>query len=162
MSEYHDISDKDISLTPLEVIRSLGRFDMDVCGLKSHPTASRVVQLPEDGLAVAWKGRVWCNPPYSNPKPWMVKMANHKNGIALVLASTGTEWFQKYCFGAHSVFFLAKRPRFTRLDGSRFHIMRDCVLVGFSEADTLSFKKSGLAGVVMECGPTSQEDDSWA
>jgi hypothetical protein len=72
----------------------------------------------------------------------MKKMHAHGSGVALVLASTGTQWFQDYCFTASAVLFLKKRPKFTRLDGSSFSIMRDCAMVGFSKADAESMEKA--------------------
>lgn len=140
------VEDKDVSLTPLSIIRSLGEFDLDCCGLLAHPTAKRIYQLPDDGLMLPWTGRVWCNPPYSKPEPWMRRMAEHGSGVALVLASTGTKWFQRYCFEASAVLFLEGRPKFTRMDGSRFLIMRDCALVAFSKKDAEALKSCGLAG----------------
>jgi hypothetical protein len=162
--EHHKNEDKDISLTPLPLIRSLGDFDIDCCGVSVHPTADRIISLPECGLATPWEGRVWCNPPYSNPAPWMKKMKSHGSGVALVLASTGTQWFQEYCFTASAVLFLKKRPKFTRLDGSNFSIMRDCALVGFSEADYSALDKARLAGHingVLVRPPTLDEQDFW-
>lgn len=145
-SALRTLEDKDISLTPLGLIRSLGSFDLDCCGLKAHPTSARIIQLPEDGLTQKWEGRVWCNPPYSEPEPWMKKMASHQNGVALVLASTGTRWFQEFCFSAKGIMFLAKRPKFTRMDGSAFSIMRDCALIAFSANDLASFYMAEVCG----------------
>lgn len=155
-NEHHKLEDKDISLTPKWMIDSLGVFDMDCCGLKAHATASRVIQLPEDGLTATWEGRVWCNPPYSKPEPWVKRMHTHGRGISLTLASTGTQWFQKYCFGARGILFLDKRPKFVRLDGSAFSIMRDCALTAYGEGDLEALKNSGLTGRLIEL--SSQED----
>ena len=147
-AEHHKNEDKDISLTPLHLIQSLGQFDTDCCGVSCHPTAKRIISLPECGLQASWQGRVWCNPPYSNPAPWMKKMHTHGSGVALVLASTGTQWFQDYCFTASAVFFLKKRPKFTRLDGSSFSIMRDCAMVGFSKTDAEAMEEAVKAGQI--------------
>lgn len=144
--DFHKNEDKDISLTPISLISCLGHFDLDCCGLQTHRTADRIISLPENGLAIEWTGRVWCNPPYSNPKPWIERMYAHGNGVALVLASTGTRWFQDYCFTASGILFLSSRPRFTRLDGSRFQIMRDCALVAFSEKDRGSLESGVIFG----------------
>jgi len=159
--EHHKLEDKDISLTPLWMLRSLGSFDMDCCGLLKHPTAPRIVQLPENGLETPWDGRVWCNPPYSTPKPWVKRMYEHGSGISLTLASTGTEWFQKYCFGASGVLFLSKRPKFTRMDGSLFQIMRDCALTAFSDDDVERLRYSGIGGVLVAGGLTAQIEGEW-
>lgn len=163
-AEHHKNEDKDISLTPLPLIEALGRFDTDCCGVSCHPTAERIISLPECGLQSSWQGRVWCNPPYSNPAPWVKKMSHHGNGVALVLASTGTQWFQDYCFTASAVLFLKKRPKFTRLDGSSFSIMRDCAMVGFSKEDAEAMEravKSGWIDGKFIRLPDFNEEDFW-
>jgi len=92
----HDITDKNITLTPLDLISSIGTFDLDPCGLVFHKTAEKIISLPTDGLIEEWNGTVWLNPPYSNPKPFIKKLSEHGSGVALVLNSTDTGWFQEY------------------------------------------------------------------
>ena len=71
--EFHKIEDKNITLTPLELIANLGEFDLDPCGLQFHKTAKNIITLPMDGLKEPWKGKVWLNPPYSNPSSFLKK-----------------------------------------------------------------------------------------
>lgn len=142
----HVVEDKDISLTPLGLICSLGQFDLDPCGVQEHQTAQRIISLPQCGLESEWSGRVWLNPPYSAPSPWLEKLLNHGNGIALVLSSTGTVWFQDFGLKASSILFLKGRPKFTRLDGTRFDIMRDVCLIGYGKNNSEALKNSGLSG----------------
>jgi hypothetical protein len=142
---------KDTSLTPLDLIQKLGRFDLDVCGIKTHKTADKIIELPEDGLYCDWSGRVWLNPPYSNPSPWLEKMSIHNNGIALVLNSTDTDWFHKYIFNQQSaILFMNGRPKFTRIDGSVFSIMRGVVLVAYGIKNFFLLETSGIDGCYIE------------
>lgn len=84
-------------LTPLNIIRQLGDFDLDPCGFSEHKTANKIIILPEDGLLFNWFGRVWLNPPYGNEQSvWMNKMLDHGNGIALLFARLETKWIQPY------------------------------------------------------------------
>jgi hypothetical protein len=113
---------EDTWLTPPELLAALGKFDMDVCCPSGMPwkTAPKMVCLPEDGLAVKWKGRVWCNPPFSHILPWAEKMANHGNGILLVPAkSPCTVWGQLVLASSDAVLFQKGRLSFHYLDGSK-------------------------------------------
>lgn len=66
------------------------RFDLDVCapeGGTGLVPADKHYSLKEDGLTSPWFGRVWMNPPYSEPKPWIDKFIEHNNGLCLVAIS---------------------------------------------------------------------------
>lgn len=74
--------------TPKWLFDRLGlRFDLDVCappgGVPWVP-ADQFFTMAEDGLSQPWRGRVWMNPPYSKPAPWVAKFIAHGNGVALV------------------------------------------------------------------------------
>jgi len=104
-------------LTPPEILAPLGAFDLDPCAAPSPrpwPTAARHIELPEDGLAAVWEGRVFCNPPFGREAAaWLAKMALHGNGIALVPARTETAMFYRSVWGvADGVLFLRSRPHF--------------------------------------------------
>jgi len=84
-------------LTPLHIIQELGPFDLDPSGFPGHPTAERLICLPNDGLAQAWHGRVWLNPPYGkHAVHWLEKLQKHGNGIALVFARLETNWLRPF------------------------------------------------------------------
>lgn len=108
----------DVWLTPLEIVRALGAFDLDPCAYPGHPTARSLFTESEDGLSKQWMGRVWLNPPYSQVERWVERLADHGRGVALVFARVDTKWAQKILPRAHSVFFPAGRIRFLRADGS--------------------------------------------
>lgn len=85
-------------LTPLELVNSLGVFDIDPCGFPGHKTAETLFCLPEDnGLEMDWHGRIWLNPPYGkDQRLWLEKLKHHGNGIALVFARLETKWIQPF------------------------------------------------------------------
>lgn len=84
-------------LTPLPLVRSLGEFDLDPCGFTGHPTAKKLICLPENGLATDWSGRVWLNPPYGKEaRIWLEKLKEHGDGIALIFARLETKWIQPF------------------------------------------------------------------
>lgn len=82
--------------TPSWVFERMGlEFDLDVCappgGIDWIP-AKRYFTQADDGLAQPWEGRVWMNPPYSDPGPWVRKFVTHRNGICLV-PHAKSAWF---------------------------------------------------------------------
>ena len=74
--------------TPKWIFEALGlEFDTDPAqpiGGCSWIPVKRYYTILDDGLAQEWVGRVWCNPPYSQPYKWINKFIDHGNGIMLV------------------------------------------------------------------------------
>jgi hypothetical protein len=75
----------------------------------------------DDGLALPWGGRVWCNPPYGNKAGlFLKKLKDHGNGVALIFARTETKaWKDHIWGGASGVMFVYGRLKFCRPDGSQ-------------------------------------------
>lgn len=145
-----------IWLTPPDILARLGVFDLDPCAAPSPrpwPTASRHIELPEDGLSARWSGRVWLNPPYTQQMgSWLAKMAQHGSGIALMFARTETEMFQQQVWPhVHSALFLEGRLWFHRPDGTRgeSNAGGPSVLLSYSEFDTAVLIASGIRGALI-------------
>ncbi len=84
-------------LTPRWIFDTMGiGFDLDVAGSPAggHVPATRILYLEDDGLSCDWSGRVWMNPPYSNPEPWARRFMNHGEGVAL-LPCAKSQWFRE-------------------------------------------------------------------
>jgi hypothetical protein len=140
-------------LTPPAIKDPLGPFDLDPCAAPSPrpwPTAAHHIELPEDGLAAEWHGRVWLNPPYGqHTAAWLRKMAAHNNGIALVFARTDTRMFRESVWDhAAGLLFLAKRPHFYHADGTRAkgNSGGPLVLVAYGTNNAIALRASGLVG----------------
>lgn len=107
-------------LTPPEILQALGPFDMDPCASQHQPwrTATTQFTIEDDGLARAWVGRVWCNPPYGpHAEKFLKRAAEHGNAVVLIFARTETKAFQEFCWRrASGMLFMAGRIRF-RLPG---------------------------------------------
>lgn len=95
-----------------------GRFDLDPCCMPRTAKARCFFTPAIDGLAQPWHGRVFLNPPYSKPAPWLEKAA-HEVGvgradlvIALLPASTDTAWFHELVKTRAEVRFLRGRVKF--------------------------------------------------
>lgn len=81
-----------------------GAFDLDPCARPETAKAPRYYTKADDGLAQPWHGRVWLNPPYSNPGAWLRKArAELASGrcdlvVALLPAATDTGWFHELIY----------------------------------------------------------------
>jgi phage N-6-adenine-methyltransferase len=113
----------DVWLTPPEIIKALGPFDLDPCAATDAPwpTADRHYTEADDGLAQEWAGLVWCNPPYRQVWTWLDRLASHPDGgVALIFARTETRGFVSEVWAkADSLLFLEGRLFFHRPDGER-------------------------------------------
>lgn len=83
--------------TPRWIFDALGlTFDLDVSSPPGGPPfvpCRRYYTQEDDGLSSLWEGLVWCNPPYSNPTPWVHKWIAHGNGLLLVVF-TKAKWYE--------------------------------------------------------------------
>lgn len=141
-------------LTPPVWLNSLGKFDLDPC-VAEHmpwPTAPVMWSRSTNGLNKNWFGRVWCNPPYGPPKiiePWMSRMADHNNGVALIFARTDTYCWHEYVFAvAVGALFVRGRPNFHDARGTKS--LKNCgapvALVAYGEENMRAIASSGIQG----------------
>lgn len=135
-------------LTPLSIVNSLGKFDLDPCGFKHHKTASNIIELPEDGLSAKWKGRVWLNPPYGKEQQeWLRKMKIHGNGIALIFSRLETRWIQEFI--GNGFFQIEGRIKFLKPDGNEHNSSNagcGSILIPFSAKDERLILASNIKG----------------
>lgn len=110
----------------VDVVRTvLGEIDLDPT---SNEIAQRVINAAkyfttnDDCLSKAWIGKVWLNPPYSRPQPFIDKLiseydkCNVTDAIVLVNNGTETRWGQtllnrfSVCFPDHRISFWKTDP----------------------------------------------------
>lgn len=110
-------------LTPPELVKKLGEFDLDPC-TPIHPPfvhAKTNFNINDNGLQKEWFGRVYMNPPYGKGMEfWIEKLKNHNNGIALIFARTETKCFFNHIWDdADAVLFVKGRIKFYNIDGEQ-------------------------------------------
>jgi hypothetical protein len=143
---------KDEWLTPPDIVRRLGAFDLDPCSPVSRPwdTAATHMTIHDDGLANEWHGRVWLNPPYGRETgKWLARLADHGNGIALIFARTETEmFFSEVWEKADALLFLRGRLHFHHVDGRRAaaNAGAPSVLIAYGANNAGALQASGIAG----------------
>lgn len=138
---------KDEWLTPPEIIKALGDFDLDPCSPINRPwdTAKQHFTREDDGFKKEWKGRVWCNPPYGKETfKWLEKAAKHGNAMTLIFARTETKGFHEFIWEkAHSIFFFKGRISFYTVEGVKGNTANaPSCLVSYGENNTEAVKKA--------------------
>lgn len=162
-SHQSTIGKSQVHITPRWIIDALGPFDLDPCAADSRPWNCATENMIErdNGLSMGWLAKefVWLNPPFDRRGilDWMLRMAAHNNGIALLHARTETAWFQPCWQHASAIFFLRHRVVFCKPDGSPCTTLKGLVansgapvcLVGFGDLARERFWKSGLEGALV-------------
>jgi hypothetical protein len=143
-------------LTPKWITDLLGPFTTDPCAVmlpRPWDCAEENLTEVEDGLACAWRGRVWMNPPFDsrNVGRWIQRLAEHGNGIALLHARCETHWFSVVWERADAILFMSDRLKFCRPDGSEqpHNSGAPPVLVAFGEENAACLRASGIAGYLV-------------
>ena len=140
-------------LTPPEILKALGPFDLDPCAPMNRPwdMAKHHFTPNDNGLYQKWFGRVWCNPPYNSfTSKWLSKLYNHGNGIALIFARTETEiFFTTVWKCADAILFIKGRLHFYNLDGVRAkqNAGAPSALVAYGNENAERLRNSGIAGI---------------
>lgn len=130
--------------TPKWIIDELGPFDLDPCAPMEppYPIAPLSYNREQDGLASPWPDNavVWLNPPYSRIplRRFVEKLANHNNGMALLVNREDNLLFQKVIFPtAASMLFMRHRVKFLRPNGkSGRPFFGSCLVAWGKECDS--------------------------
>lgn len=80
-------------------VKLFGEFDLDVCAAQHNTKCSEFFTKRHNGLVKNWFGNCWCNPPYSDPRPWAAKAImevqrdNATTVVMLLPSDTSTRMF---------------------------------------------------------------------
>jgi hypothetical protein len=138
-------------LTPPELVKMLGEFDLDPCTPVNPPFthAKNNFNISDDGLKKEWFGRVYLNPPYGKGMElWLEKLKIHGNGIALIFARTETKCFFNHIWDdANAVLFVKGRIKFYNVYGEQKGTPgAPSIFIAYGEANAISLEKSAIIG----------------
>ena len=150
-TKHKNKAGKDEWLTPPEIIKMLGEFDLDPCAPISRPweTAKQHYTKEDNGLIQNWEGRVFCNPPYGKEAAfWLEKCAMHGNAIALTFARTETRMFFNHIwYKATAVLFIKGRLKFYHVTGEQGDSAgAPSVLIAYGKANAIALQNSAIEG----------------
>lgn len=100
------------------ISRRYGPFDLDACATQYTAKCPLWYGEQDNGLEQPWRGRVWVNPPYSNPRPWIaraveaVQRGEAERVVMLLPSATDTTWFHDLVLPNAEVVFVRGRIRF--------------------------------------------------
>lgn len=145
-------------LTPPELVKKLGEFDLDPCTPLNPPFchAKMNFTIEDDGLKKDWFGRVYLNPPYGKGmEKWLEKLKNHGNGIALIFARTETKCFFEHIWNdADAVLFVKGRIKFYNILGEQAGTPGSpSVFIAYGAQNATALEQSGIAGKFISLRP---------
>lgn len=109
---------KDCWQTPFELFKPIDdkyNFEVDVCASQENALCKYYWTVGDDCLQQDWSdvsGFVWCNPPYSNPLPFVEKCQQYGYAVMLLNQDTSTKWAKIVFEKASKVILLSDRVRF--------------------------------------------------
>jgi hypothetical protein len=148
---HKDYRPNDDVYTPPYIFEALGlEFDLDVCGpvggLDWIP-AKKTYSIEDDGLIQDWNGRVWMNPPYSKPSPWVDKWLENGNGV-MIAPYSKSHWFMKLWNSEAVILNNPVNFKFIRgIDGSNCSIAFPTAIWAIGETNITALKMSGLGRI---------------
>lgn len=148
-------------ITPEEIFRPLGKFDLDPCAAIIRPwTIGEKVNftIDDDGLKKDWKGLRWfMNPPFGRyAQTWVAKANENRNGIILIPSRTGTPWFHRQVYErGDGIYYLEDRIWYRdnygdyicdKKTGKPGNCGHDSVLIALGRKNIDAIADSGLKG----------------
>ena len=139
--------ESDQCFTPEWIFKSMRiKFDLDVAspigGVPWIP-AKRSLSHIDNGLKTEWKGRVWMNPPFSDPALWAKKFTAHGNGVAL-LAFSKSKAFDVIWASDALIVALPARLKFVK-EGKNHAIFMPCFLAAHGDVCKRAIRRVGVS-----------------
>jgi len=156
MANHESAGKTDEWYTPEWVFSAMcHQFDLDPCNGSGTNPASRWCshRYFGAGLDVSWPkmASIWLNPPFGGRngiRPWLEKLVEHGNGIAIVPNRTATDWWQMAADEASLCLFVKGKIKFLRHDFSEGKSPGyGNVLLAYGSQMAKVLEKSDIAGI---------------
>ena len=153
--DLFDALDATFDLDPAMPATSIESRRLSARAFDAHGGAAPVPWVPvrrwytpqDNGLIQPWDGLVWLNPPYGNMVvPFLDRMVQHGNGVALVFARTETAWWHASAPHAAAVLFLRDRLRHVRADGFQGRGAMASALMAYGDEAAAILIRARIAG----------------
>lgn len=110
--------------TPQEIFTPLADefcFTLDVAANSENAKCTNFLTIEQNGLASAWSGVCWCNPPYGRELSKWVRKAvwetwNGVTTVMLIPVRSNTAWWHDLCIPFGEIRFVKGRPKFGNAD----------------------------------------------
>lgn len=125
-------TERDCAQTPKWFVKAAEKFlhikfDLDTCCLVATAKCDAFYSLVDhgaDSLILPWGNHNWCNPPYSDVKPWLIKAADEAlrgRTSCLLIPDKPEVAYTRWCrLNADTMIHMPFRLNFLRPDGSEF------------------------------------------
>lgn len=81
-----DVDDRALPPSDFALLHARFGFTLDAAAAEHNAKLPRFFTMRDDGLAQSWAGeRVYCNPPYSNIRPWVEKAWSESRAAQIVM-----------------------------------------------------------------------------
>ena len=95
------VDDRALPASDFEPLNKRYRFTIDVAASEQNAKCARFYTDEDNGLEQSWSGeRVYCNPPFSDIRPWVQKAWQERDAhiIVMLLPANRTEqgWWQEH------------------------------------------------------------------
>jgi phage N-6-adenine-methyltransferase len=152
--------DNDTWQTPQEIIRWVNdlwypiTFDAACTTKNCVARDGAFYDLGMDGLDIEWRGVVWCNPPYSNILPWVLKaqietfIGRCDRAYMLIPCDTSSKTFKAvYKIASKIIFFTGRIAFINPYNGARFRGNRHASMLVIFDGSMPGILKTSVADI---------------
>lgn len=94
-----EVDDRALPPEEFSALQARFRFTLDAAAAEHNAKLPRFFTVADDGLSQSWdRERIYCNPPYSNIRPWIEKAWSETSALVVMLLPANRSeqtWWQE-------------------------------------------------------------------